>query len=191
MWPQLTYTLNRVVCQCQSQNTVVGMCQPTQPQCTWYSVPGDLNLALLQPYRHPPPARPTDNHKTGSCAASFHPSGLSTSAPAACTGHMPWPLALAIHMHIDTRHARFSCISSGNQARRVHAAHSLRCIPPSWRQLRAYANLLSPMMCPPKKGAISSTDCWYSTGMPSSTKNLTISPAWGDSTGTKVPSCST
>ena len=41
------------------------------------------------------------------------------------------------------------------------------------------AHFLSPMMWPPKKGAISTMICLYSTAAPSSIKILTISPPWG------------
>lgn len=43
----------------------------------------------------------------------------------------------------------------------------------------AHACFLSPMMWPPKKGAISTMGWLYSTGCPSSTAKLTISPACG------------
>ena len=46
-------------------------------------------------------------------------------------------------------------------------------------RFETYEYFASPMMCPPKNGARDTTSSLNSTGLPSSIRNSTASPAWG------------
>lgn len=131
------------------QCTVVGMCQPTNQIQT---------IHLIKQHYQPPAAFGT--LETGTTHTSVTKLGCE-----------PYPTPTDIWAQQTACSWLLQC--NTKQAMRydtqVSHTHSMDIKQVNCLSMGSYACLAFPTMCPPKKGTISRTDCWYSTGLPSST----------------------